>query len=86
MDVGLAVGRRERGHVRGVGAGRALGHRALLPGRFVTLSVDVLPEIREYERTSTTVINAYVAPPVSRYLTSLRAGRTLPEASVSQIS
>ncbi|MCS0495602.1 hydantoinase/oxoprolinase family protein [Ancylobacter sp. MQZ15Z-1] len=48
--------------------------RALLPGRFVTLSVDVLPEIREYERTSTTVINAYVAPPVSRYLTSLRAG------------
>ncbi|MFK8253113.1 hydantoinase/oxoprolinase family protein [Ancylobacter terrae] len=48
--------------------------RALLPGRFVTLSVDVLPEIREYERTSTTAINAYVAPPVSRYLTSLRAG------------
>lgn len=48
--------------------------RALLPGRFVTLSVDVLPEIREYERTSTTVINAYVAPPVSRYLTSLRTG------------
>nr|WP_246340062.1 hydantoinase/oxoprolinase family protein [Ancylobacter tetraedralis] len=48
--------------------------RALLPDCFVTLSVDVLPEIREYERTSTTVINAYVAPPVSRYLTSLRAG------------
>jgi N-methylhydantoinase A len=47
--------------------------RELLPGRFVTLSVDVLPEIREYERTSTTVINAYIAPPVSRYLTSLRA-------------
>jgi N-methylhydantoinase A len=47
--------------------------RARLPGRFVTLSVDVLPEIREYERTSTTVINAYVAPPVSHYLRSLRA-------------
>lgn len=46
--------------------------RALLPDRFVTLSVDVLPEIREYERTSTTVINAYVAPPVRRYLMSLR--------------
>ncbi|MEZ0211663.1 MAG: hydantoinase/oxoprolinase family protein [Xanthobacteraceae bacterium] len=47
--------------------------RARLPDRFITLSVDVLPEIREYERTSTTVINAYVAPPVSRYLRSLRA-------------
>ncbi|SHG45163.1 hydantoinase/oxoprolinase family protein [Bradyrhizobium erythrophlei] len=46
--------------------------RQKLPGRFVTLSVDVLPEIREYERTSTTVINAYVAPPVGSYLRSLR--------------
>jgi N-methylhydantoinase A len=43
-----------------------------LPGVFVSLSVDILPEIREYERTSTTVINAYVGPGVSRYLTSLR--------------
>ena len=39
--------------------------------RFVTLSSDVLPEMREYERTSTTVINAYVGPIVSRYLASL---------------
>ncbi len=52
-------------------AGEILQRR--LPDCFVTLSVDVLPEIREYERTSTTVINAYVAPPVSRYLRSLRA-------------
>ena len=37
--------------------------KARLPDRFVTLSVDVLPEVREYERTSTTVINAYVGPP-----------------------
>jgi N-methylhydantoinase A len=44
-----------------------------LSGRFITLSVDVLPEVREYERTSTTVINAYVGPPVKNYLTSLRA-------------
>lgn len=44
-----------------------------LAGRFITLSVDVLPEVREYERTSTTVINAYVGPPVKSYLTSLRA-------------
>ncbi|WP_203195604.1 hydantoinase/oxoprolinase N-terminal domain-containing protein [Xanthobacter dioxanivorans] len=45
--------------------------RALLPGRFLTLSVDVLPEVREYERTSTTVINAYVGPTVEAYLGSL---------------
>lgn len=48
--------------------------RAALPGLFVTLSVDVLPEIREYERTSTTVINAYVGPPVAGYMRRLRDG------------
>ena len=51
-------------------AGELLRER--LPNCFLTLSVDVLPEVREYERTSTTVINAYVGPPVERYLTSLR--------------
>jgi N-methylhydantoinase A len=35
---------------------------------------DVLPEMREYERTSTTVINAYVGPPVAAYLRGLRDG------------
>jgi N-methylhydantoinase A len=35
-----------------------------LPDAFLSLSVDVLPQKREYERTSTTVINAYVGPPV----------------------
>ncbi len=48
--------------------------RAALPQCFVSLSVDVLPEIREYERTSTTVINAYVGPPVARYIRRLRDG------------
>jgi N-methylhydantoinase A len=43
-----------------------------LPGAYLSLSVDVLPEIREYERTSTTVINAYVGPVVKSYLTSLQ--------------
>jgi N-methylhydantoinase A len=38
----------------------------------VSLSSDVLPAIREYERTSTTVINAYVLPVVRSYLRSLR--------------
>lgn len=42
-----------------------------MPGVHVSLSVDVLPEIREYERTSTTVINAYVGPVVRNYLRSL---------------
>ena len=40
-------------------------------GTFVTYSADLLPEIREYERTSTTVINAYLGPVLQRYFTSL---------------
>jgi N-methylhydantoinase A len=44
-----------------------------LPDAYVTTSVDILPEIREYERTSTTVINAYVGPIVKHYLVSLLA-------------
>jgi N-methylhydantoinase A len=39
----------------------------------VSLSVDVAPEFREYERTSTTVLNAYLTPVVAEYLTSLVA-------------
>jgi N-methylhydantoinase A len=38
---------------------------------YLTRSADILPEIREYERTSTAVVNAYVGPAVSRYLRSL---------------
>jgi N-methylhydantoinase A len=38
------------------------------------VSCEVLPEIKEYERTSTTVVNAYVTPIVSSYLKALRAG------------
>ena len=38
---------------------------------FITCSSEVLPEIREYERTSTTVINAYIGPIISEYLKSL---------------
>lgn len=52
---------------------RAIGEalRRLLPNVFVSLSVDVLPQIREYERTSTTVVNSYVGPPVKSYLDGL---------------
>ncbi len=55
-------------HERRIGA--AL--RAALPACFVTLSVDILPEIREYERTSTTVINSYVGPVVRSYVDGLQ--------------
>ena len=41
------------------------------PGLFVSLSHEVCPEIREYERTSTTVANAYVQPLMSTYLGKL---------------
>ena len=45
--------------------------REALPGVFVSLSVDVLPQKLEYERTSTTVINAYVGPAVKHYVRSM---------------
>lgn len=37
----------------------------------VSASVEILPEFREYERTSTTAVNAYVSPILDRYLSSL---------------
>ena len=39
-----------------------------------SVSSEVLPEIKEYERTSTTVVNAYVMPIVAHYLRALRRG------------
>lgn len=41
------------------------------PGMSVSISYEVLPQIREYERTSTTVTNAYVKPLTGRYLSRL---------------
>src|SRR5262245_55401034 len=50
--------------------------KALEPlGIPISLSSRILPEYREYERTSTTVINAYLAPLMSRYL--MRLGERL---------
>lgn len=40
----------------------------------VTASISVLPEMREYERTSTTVVNAYVLPALRTYLQRLESG------------
>ena len=47
---------------------------------FVTTSYEVLPEFREYERTSTTVVNAYVGPVMANYLGHLE--RALPADSM----
>ena len=46
----------------------------LVPNIAVTRSSEVLPQIKEYERTSTTVVNAYVKPLTQRYLTNLERG------------
>ena len=42
-----------------------------LPGISISRSSDVLPQIKEYERVSTTIVNAYVGPLVRHYLTNL---------------
>ena len=46
--------------------------REHMPDAYVSLSSEVLPQIKEYERVSTTVVNAYVGPAMKRYLTNLR--------------
>ena len=54
--------------------------RRKAPGLPTSISCEVLPEIKEYERTSTTVVNAYVIPIVGRYLRALR--KDLDEAGI----
>jgi N-methylhydantoinase A len=49
-----------------------------LPGVYVSLSSDVLPQIKEFERVSTTIVNAYLGPGLSGYLARLE--RRLMEA------
>ena len=47
---------------------------AQLPSRpFISISSRILPEFREYERTSTVVVNSYVGPVMARYLTQLES-------------
>ena len=48
---------------------------------YITCSSEILAEIREYERTSTAVVNAYVGPVVQRYVRSLES--SLAEAGIS---
>src|SRR3954452_22417943 len=56
-------------HEQATGRAVAQRHRDV----YVSLSSEVLPQIKEYERVWTTVVNAYVGPALSRYLTSLAA-------------
>ena len=56
--------------------------KEMAPDLFVSRSSAVLPEYREYERTITTVLNAYIMPAVDRYLSEIQSGleqRGLPE-------
>jgi len=55
---------------------------AALPDLFVSRSSDVQPEFREYERFSTTVLNSYLQPQVSRYMRHLAKalGERAPQA------
>ncbi|HEY3187928.1 MAG TPA: hydantoinase/oxoprolinase family protein, partial [Solirubrobacteraceae bacterium] len=50
---------------------RAIAQR--LPRAYVSLSSEVLPQIKEYERVCTTVVNAYVGPALATYLEHLAA-------------
>jgi N-methylhydantoinase A len=55
--------------------------RRKFPDLPISLSCEILPEIQEYERTSTSVVNAYVQPRVRSYLRSLR--KTLNEEAIT---
>ncbi|MFE3839423.1 hydantoinase/oxoprolinase family protein [Pseudogemmobacter sonorensis] len=46
--------------------------RGLLPGVLVSASSELVPQLGEYERSSTTVVNAYLRPIVTRYVQSLQ--------------
>ena len=56
----------------------------VVPELPISLSSDLLPEFREYERAMVTVMNAYIQPRVRRYLVDLQAriGETYPEARI----
>ena len=46
----------------------------IAPGVPVSISSEILPEFREYERAVTTLVNAYVAPALEKYLANVRDG------------
>jgi N-methylhydantoinase A len=52
---------------------RAAARALRRAGYLVSVSHEILPEFREFERTATTVINAYLSPVMSRYLAEIEA-------------
>jgi N-methylhydantoinase A/oxoprolinase/acetone carboxylase beta subunit len=52
----------------------SIGKALRAAGLFVSLSSEILPEYREYERASTTVVNAYVSPLMASYIDRLSNG------------
>jgi N-methylhydantoinase A len=63
--------------------------RRELPGVHVSISSEVLPQFREYERFSTTAVDAYLTPVVAKYLERLgeeTAAAGLPEPAIMQSS
>lgn len=68
IAVVLLHGYRNPEHERAVGE----AIRRLAPNVYVCLSHEILREFREFERTSTTVLNAYVGPIVSKYVRALQ--------------
>ncbi|MDB5298176.1 MAG: methylhydantoinase, partial [Phycisphaerales bacterium] len=64
---------------------RLLADRCRAAGLTVSLSSDVLPEFREYERASTTVINAALRPRVADYLSALGRGMAQGKSEVGSL-
>ena len=64
---------------------RQVAERLRKAGFFVSTSAEILPEYREYERTSTTAINAYVTPILARYLEHLETELQTDQAPVRSI-
>lgn len=60
-----------------------VAERARAQGFAVSVSSEILPEFREYERTSTVVLNAYVGPLMDRYLARLE--QQLPPQNILRI-
>ncbi len=85
VAVGLLHAYRDPSHEMAVAA----AIRDALPGVPVSASSEVLPEIREYERIATTVLDAYLTPLLADYLHGLAeraADAGLPEPSIMQSS
>ncbi len=58
----------------------------IFPNIPITISSDVVPEMQEYERTETTVVNSYVRPEVAQYLQNLKASVAAKMGDDTQLS